>query len=66
MEMEARMIRMKQATIWMNNLDKTDCMLWHKHIGFENGDNSDYCWENGSGIRSGMNLGYTHTFDAQD
>ena len=41
MEMEARLIRMK-------NLDKTDCMLWHKHIGFENDENRDkasYCWE---------------------
>ena len=29
MEMETRLIRMK-------SLDRTDCMLGHKHIGFEN------------------------------
>ena len=41
MEMEARLIRMK-------NLDRTGSMLGHKHIGFENDenrDNSNYCWE---------------------
>ena len=31
-----------------NRVPKLDYMLWHKYIGFENGencDNSNYCWE---------------------
>lgn len=35
--------------IQMKNLDKTDCMLWHKLISFENDENrkkSRYYWEN--------------------
>lgn len=46
MEMEARLILIKQATIWMKNLDRTDDMLWHKYIGIDNEKKRDkvsYC-----------------------
>ena len=44
---------------------KSDCMLWHKHISFENDENRKKIVilpEKCSEIWSGMNLGHTHTF----
>lgn len=46
--------------------DKTDYMLGHKLIGLDNEQKRDklsYYWKNGNGIRSGMNLGHTHTLN---